>query len=278
MIKEEWGRYKKMIQEALQDLKTKGRRKYQIPNILTSTRLLAPFLILPAAFCANLPLLIGFIVLFSATDLVDGFIARTFHFTSELGKDLDAFCDKLFAGTLLLANSFAHPILLFNLLLEGIIASINTQAKLKQQDPKSLFVGKIKTGFLFPLIGLGLISSYVPSWLFYSVFACTCSLQVITAVSYKRKYKRIEENATKKMVVQETMQPELDDEEEQKVHSLGELGPSEFLPTMIHKREERLDTLRELRKIIYSEVIGDTVYKENKQKKYTKNMKKEENQ
>ena len=58
--------YKIYIKEALEDIKTKGRRYRQIPNIITSSRLIAaPFFIIPAALCKNLFLLVIFVTFFS---------------------------------------------------------------------------------------------------------------------------------------------------------------------------------------------------------------------
>lgn len=193
MIKEQWKIYKEEIREALKDLRTKGRRARQIPNILTSLRLFAPCFILPASFFGNIPLVIGFVTAFSITDMLDGFIARTFHFTSKLGKDLDAFCDKVFAGTLLLAASFLKPIMLVNFSLEAMIAAVNVNATLKGKEAKSLYIGKAKTAFLFPLLGLSLISNVaLLDKVFKVLFVATTGLQVLTAVSYVKKYQEIE--------------------------------------------------------------------------------------
>ena len=159
MLKKEWENYKQEIKEAIEDLKTKGRRKKQIPNVLTSLRLFAPLFILPASFIGNIPFVVGSVVAFSVTDMLDGFIARKFHLTSKLGKDLDAFSDKIFAGTLLLAASILNPILLVNLSLEVCIAGINVNAKLRGAETKSLPIGKVKTAFLFPLLGCSLITN-----------------------------------------------------------------------------------------------------------------------
>lgn len=196
MLKKEWENYKQEVKEALEDLRTKGRRKRQIPNILTSLRLLAPFFILPASFFKNIPLVLGFVAGFSVTDMLDGFIARTFHFTSKLGKDLDACCDKIFAGTLLLASSFINPVMLISFALESVIAGININAKLKGKEPHSLYIGKLKTFFLFPLLGLSLVSNVeMLDLLFKITFGVTTGLQVLTTFSYFAKY-HLEEKET----------------------------------------------------------------------------------
>ena len=154
--------YKLLFKDALNDLKTKGKRHKQIPNILTLTRLIAaPLFIIPTAIAGNVPFIVIFTLLFSLTDAVDGFIARRYNLISELGKDLDAICDKFFAGTLLIAASCFSPILLFNLVGELVIAIINIKHKLDGKQPGSLYVGKIKTCVLYPLLGIGILNNFV---------------------------------------------------------------------------------------------------------------------
>lgn len=188
--------YKRLFKESFDDLKTKGRRARQIPNILTFMRILAPFFIIPVAITKNVTLIAIFVVFFSMTDAVDGFIARRYNFVSELGKDLDAVCDKVFAGTLLLAASFFEPVLIINLILEAAIAFVNTIAKLNDCDPHSHLIGKAKTCILYPLIGLGYLTSYMDIFgLFIFAFLMTTAMQLATTFTYIYKYREaVEKN------------------------------------------------------------------------------------
>lgn len=192
--------YKLLFKDALNDLKTKGKRHKQIPNILTLTRLIAaPLFIIPTAIAGNVPFIVIFTLLFSLTDAVDGFIARRYNLISELGKDLDAICDKFFAGTLLIAASCFSPILLFNLVGELVIAIINIKHKLDGKQPRSLYVGKIKTCVLYPLLGIGILNNFVNvESLFHVLLAATTSMQMLTITSYLLKYevsaKKVENN------------------------------------------------------------------------------------
>lgn len=188
--------YKRLFKEAFDDLKTKGRRARQIPNILTFMRILAPFFIIPVAITKNVTLIAIFVVFFSMTDAVDGFIARRYNFVSELGKDLDAVCDKVFAGTLLLAASFFEPVLIINLILEAAIAFVNTIAKLNDCDPHSHLIGKAKTCILYPLIGLGYLTSYMDIFgIFIFAFLMTTAMQLATTFTYIYKYREaVEKN------------------------------------------------------------------------------------
>ena len=192
-VKKTWEEYKKLFKEAFTDLKTKGRRHKQIPNILTASRLIAaPAFIIPAALHKSLLWIVIFVTIFSLTDAFDGFIARKYGLVSQLGRDLDAICDKVFALSLLIAASFFEPILLCNILAEVIIAIINVREKLTNQKPKSLYVGKIKTWVLYPLLGLAfakeLVKELVPVFSIFLI-ACVC-MQMITITFYLVKYER----------------------------------------------------------------------------------------
>ena len=187
-------KYKKQLKEVITDLKTKGRRHRQIPNILTSLRLFSPFIIIPAAITGNIPLTIGSAIAFSLTDMADGFIARNWNLTSDFGKDLDAVTDKIFAATLLTAGAINNPILLCNLGLEAYIANINVKEKLKGNKPESTPAGKAKTVSLFGLI----CSSLAPISFGISKAVLPLSIlsgawQIATIKSYKNKYNNQDE-------------------------------------------------------------------------------------
>ncbi len=262
MIKEQWKIYKAEIKEAWKDLRTKGRRVKQIPNILTSLRLLAPAFILPASFVGNISLVLGFVVGFSVTDMLDGLIARTFHLTSKLGKDLDAFCDKVFAGTLLVASSFINPIMLVSLLLESMIASINIKAKLEGKETKSLYIGKAKTLFLFPLLGLSLVSDVLSiEPIFKAFFGVTTTLQVLATFSYMKKYHFEEKEREENVTTDETIVL-VEDEEDSEKEKQKELekGPST-------KASTKISTLKDIRELLLKETAQPEMDKNKENKK-----------
>ncbi len=183
--------YKKEIKYAYSDLQTKGKRHRQIPNILTVTRLVAaPVFIIPSAICKNIPLLVIFVTIFSLTDALDGFIAHRYNLVSDLGRDLDAICDKVFAFSLLIAASIFSPLLLFNMLLEAVIALINIKEKLNNREPESVFVGKLKTWLLYPLLGISLLNQIINAKrAFIIFFVLTIFMQILTIIAYLIKYK-----------------------------------------------------------------------------------------
>lgn len=199
-VKKTWNDYKQMFKDAIKDLKTKGRRHKQIPNLLTSTRLIAaPFFIIPAAMHKSLFWLITFITIFSLTDALDGFIARKYNLVSDLGKDLDAICDKVFALSLLISASIFKPVLIWNTLAEVIIAIINIREKITDKKPKSLYVGKIKTWVLYPLLGLSFVDYITDVEEVFNVFmGATICMQMLTITFYLIKY---ESNTDEKEMV-----------------------------------------------------------------------------
>lgn len=179
-------KYKEEFSNALTDLKTPGQRHKQIPNILTFARLLSPLVILPASISGNTKATVISAAGFGLTDMLDGYIARKWHLSSQLGADLDAVTDKIYVGTLLLAGSMNNPYLLVNTALEGVIASINLKQKMSDNKPSSTMMGKIKTGAIFTLSGLSLVSS--SSKFLLPMALTTAALQTMTIASYIKKY------------------------------------------------------------------------------------------
>lgn len=248
-------KYKGQIKEAITDLKTKGRRYRQIPNILTLMRLVSPFFILPAAISGNVPLMIGMTAFFSLTDMADGFIARNWKLTSELGKDLDAVTDKVFASTLLLAASFSNPILLCNLALEAVIAGINIHQKVKGKEPSSSLTGKVKTCSLFALVAAAIASPYLDPKLIEVLTISTTAMQGLTLGSYIRKYRK---NSSKKQkqpkehYLSEIEYPEIKEQEEPE-NEKSKTYDKPTTNTTINERTPSLEELREMSAFLHQE-------------------------
>ena len=183
-------KYKEQIKEAIEDLKTPGRRHKQIPNILTLSRMLSPLVIIPNALLGNSEEAIKLAAFFGLTDMVDGYIARNYNLSSQLGADLDALTDKLFAGTLLLTGSVANPYLLANTGLEMAIAVVNLKQKFSGNKSGSTIMGKVKTGAVFTLGGLGVVATSVQELdkAILPLAISTAILQTMTLVSYLKKY------------------------------------------------------------------------------------------
>ena len=100
-MKKQLEKYKKLFSLMIDDLKTKGKRHKQIPNILTSLRLFAPIVVIPAFLTGNIPFALISVAAFSLTDAIDEFVTYRLIFDSKdniLGVekiDSDGKVDKL---------------------------------------------------------------------------------------------------------------------------------------------------------------------------------------
>lgn len=146
--------YNKNKQEYLDSLKQEktfiNRFKKRLPNILTKSRIVAPFLIIPAAIFSNFTVATIIAGTFGLTDAFDGHLARKWNATSEYGRKLDVISDKVFALGLILPLLITNPLIILpTILLEFGISFVSTKAELNNKHPKSSILGKVKTNFLY---------------------------------------------------------------------------------------------------------------------------------
>lgn len=178
MIKDFFGDFKLQVR----DIKN-GNIKRQIPNMLTFSRALSPFIIIPAMLLGEIKIAIGALIFFAITDFLDGKIARKYNYVSDFGVKLDAVCDKIFAMSLVIPAVFECYILLFNLILEIAISYTNLLSEAKGNHPRSTIIGKIKT----TLLSITLILVYIPKTDIKIIFVAsivTIICQVITLIKY----------------------------------------------------------------------------------------------
>lgn len=180
------------------DLKNKNYKK-QIANILTSIRLLSPFILIPLFYFNKLKIAFIMIIIFALTDTFDGYFARKYNAISTFGKYLDAFVDKVFALTILISliiktviynNNFY--LIIITIILELIISCINLYSFFKELKPSSTKWGKIKTIFLFSLLALLFLNKVInlASNLLLIFNIITIILQLITIISYFMQIKK----------------------------------------------------------------------------------------
>ena len=180
------------------DLKNKNYKK-QIANILTSIRLLSPFILIPLFYFNKLKIAFIMIIIFALTDTFDGYFARKYNAISTFGKYLDAFVDKVFALTILISliiktviynNNFY--LIIITIILEIIISCINLYSFFKELKPSSTKWGKIKTIFLFSLLALLFLNKVInlPGYLLLIFNIITIVLQLITIISYFLQIKK----------------------------------------------------------------------------------------
>lgn len=134
----------------------------KIPNILTLLRIISvPFIVI--LFINNEVWLTIFLtIIIAATDCLDGFLARKFNAQTELGAMLDATCDKIFSAGLLLTIATKFHILFITFGLEIIISIISLFFYSKTRKSRTIFIGKVKTWFLFATVTMGFIVYFNP--------------------------------------------------------------------------------------------------------------------
>ena len=196
-MKEFWKYFIKNIKIVISDLRSKDKekRRKQIPNLLTIIRgFLAPFTIIPAVLTHHIYLAFGLIIFCGLTDCFDGWYARNFNAQSEFGADLDAICDKLFVLTLTFPLAFEYTSwIVLILILELIIALINSHYRLKGIDARSSLIGKAKTVILDCSIALCYLDYIIriPDLAITIVTVLTNIMQIASIVGYVVKYRKV---------------------------------------------------------------------------------------
>ena len=187
--------YIENLKEVINDLKSKDKekRRKQIPNILTLIRgIIAPITIIPAVITRNLYLAFALIAICALTDSFDGWYAITYNAQSEFGALLDAICDKLFVLTLAFPLVFVYTKWIIGILiLELIIAVINSIIKLKGYDAHSSIMGKIKTVVLDISIAICYFNFIVKvPEVVLGIFTIMANiLQILSIIDYYKLYK-----------------------------------------------------------------------------------------
>ena len=180
------------------DLKHKNI-KPQLANLFTLSRFFSPFVLIPLIAFNKKVLFVMAILFFSITDALDGYFARKYKSVTLFGKYLDAFVDKIYAGSLL------FPIVLFpwiekNLLifiwiilgLELGISILNLYAFYQKLNPHSSYLGKVKTTILFITMGVIYLKKFLSfsSHIVFWLLIITSGLEVLTMISYFIKIKK----------------------------------------------------------------------------------------
>ena len=201
-MRDYWEYFVKNVKIVISDLRSKDkeRRRKQIPNTLTLIRgFLAPFTIIPAVLNKNLYLAFALIAICGLTDCFDGWYARKYNAQSEFGADLDAICDKLFVLTLTFPLAFEYTSwIVLILVLELIIALINSLYRIKGIDARSSIIGKVKTVVLDCSIALCYFDYLIniPDLAITIVTILTNLMQLITIIDYILKYRQKRINKT----------------------------------------------------------------------------------
>lgn len=173
----------------------KETNKKQRANMWTFLRLIVP---IPIILCSTGAMLMASNILYGVTaglvgfgaltDYFDGKSARKYDSTSEYGKLLDQFADKIFAGIVAINLLLINPVYLISIIGELLIAGVNLGYKLKHKELNisSSKIGKIKQWPLFVSLGLGFLSpiNSVLLTIANSSIVVTSLFQLLTTISY----------------------------------------------------------------------------------------------
>ena len=147
-----------------------------IPNLLSIVRIGLVYPILNNIFIGNFILSLGYFLVASLTDALDGFLARKMKWQTYLGTLLDPIADKLLlSGTIFILwlNSYI-PLYIFIIFIGRDVAILLGAAVhmtlMESETPLPNILGKITTG---------LQVAYIVVILFFQIFQISLSLIVL---------------------------------------------------------------------------------------------------
>ena len=140
----------------------------------------------------NIAALAVFIVA-SLTDLLDGYIARHYNQTSDLGKFLDPLADKLlvFAAILILCEFGRFPAWAVMIVLtrEFAVSGLRMIAAAKGSVIAAGWSGKFKTAST--MVGLCVMIVFSNLWLDWAIIAVIALTTVVSGVEYFAKNSKV---------------------------------------------------------------------------------------
>jgi len=169
-----------------------------IPNFLTLFRLLLIPAMLYYLFTDNLKIALIIYILASATDVIDGYIARKFDMITDIGKILDPLADKLLQFAALIGLWYSKIIPLWVLIVffcKEIIMGIGC-FKLMLKDNvivQAKWFGKLSTCTFFLAIIVSMLSRYFVVLDPYPVILMIIALAmaVFALIMYLRNYLKV---------------------------------------------------------------------------------------
>lgn len=159
-----------------------------IPNTLTTSRIIASIAGAGAFVAGNIWLAAGLYIYGAVSDFFDGLSARKLNAFSEFGRKLDALSDKIYAGSLLIPSILCcNLIMLIPLALELKISYITLKSQRLGFRPETQRIGKFKTALLFPTMIAGLLSTISIELLplLWTLLPITTSLQAKSITVYE---------------------------------------------------------------------------------------------
>lgn len=178
-----------LIKSLQMNVENKGF-KWNIPNILSLYRLCSFPLLLYVIFTHHQSLFVWLFSINLITDILDGFIARTFNMQTETGAMLDSYADL---GSMILAiiaiyefkwDDFSDNLIpFFTFLFFYFLGVIYAFVKYREIPSFHLysfkFMGYIQGSFLFVLFVFGFYKIYYSLVMYLGVLACIEELVLI---------------------------------------------------------------------------------------------------
>ena len=165
-----------------------------VPNLLSCVRLLLiPLCVYTYIGRQNYPLTAAIVVLSALTDIVDGWIARRLHQTSDLGKALDPFADKLTQIVVLFCLASRYPYLLglgVLLCLKELCSAVASIIAVQKTGEVrgARWHGKITTVAIYTTIMLHLLWVDMPTVSSYFLIGVCLSLMLLSFVLYMTEH------------------------------------------------------------------------------------------
>lgn len=158
----------------------KKEKVINVPNALSIYRIIALPFIVWSIVDGNKSIYITLLSINLITDILDGWIARTFHLETELGARLDSFADigtylMAFSGMIILEGSFVNEHALAFSFVIGMYALPQIISLIRFRRPTSFHLyssktlGYIQGIFIFTYFVFG----YTP-WYFYFMVIASC--------------------------------------------------------------------------------------------------------
>ena len=163
---------------------------FTVPNILSLFRLMLIPIFVSLYFRRHLPVHGCMILLISGfTDILDGYIARRFDMTSDLGKILDPVADKLTQAVTLFCLTEKHPLMMLPLFImlikESLCAALCFLAiKKSGQVQSSDWHGKLNTAVLYAIFVVHLIWADIPNAFSFSLILISCIIMLFSFALY----------------------------------------------------------------------------------------------
>lgn len=172
---------------------TPSKQILTIPNLLSLFRLcLIPIFVLLYVREENYPATAFVLILSGFTDIADGFIARRFHMTSDLGKVLDPAADKLTQLAMLLCLLTRFPRMAWPLFLLVVKECSDTLSGYLVVRRTGIVLGaewhgKAATCALFAAIVLHVLWYEIPPEFSLGLILFASCMQVLSLVLYLKR-------------------------------------------------------------------------------------------